>query len=275
MHLPWNRKTPQELAKEAKRETKRNVRVSKRTGPRRTRYVHFPPRGCLSHFGCRRANISSPAHHHPPPRTVPLQGAQRDMDREMRELDRTEKQVMAEIKQRAKAPGVSGQGDAALKSLAKQLVQIRKQREKLISAKAQMGAVGMQATAMAAQMTAATAVGSVTTAMKTANQAVDAKEMTKIMHEFQRQNEMAGMKEEMMDDALADAFDTDAIDEEADKITGQVLAELGVELDSQMVGLSAPSVKPKGEEEAEALSAEEQAALEGAIPDLKARLDAL
>ena len=197
------------------------------------------------------------------------------MDREMRELDRTEKQVMAEIKQRAKAPGVSGQGDAALKSLAKQLVQIRKQREKLISAKAQMGAVGIQATAMAAQMTAATAVGSVTTAMKTANQAVDAKEMTKIMHEFQRQNEMAGMKEEMMDDSLADAFDTDAIDEEADKITGQVLAELGVELDSQMVGLSAPSVKPKGEEEAEALSAEEQAALEGAIPDLKARLDAL
>ena len=64
------------------------------------------------------------------------------MDREMRELDRTEKQVMAEIKQRAKAPGVSGQGDAALKSLAKQLVQIRKQREKLISAKVQMGAVG-------------------------------------------------------------------------------------------------------------------------------------
>ena len=194
------------------------------------------------------------------------------MDREMRELDRTETQVLAEIKSRAKQSGVAG-NDPALKSLAKQLVQIRKQREKMISAKAHMGAVGMQATAMSAQVAMTGAVSNVTDAMKTANKASDAKEMSKIMTEFQKQNEMANLKEEMMDDALADAFDADGVEEEADAITSQVLAELGVEMDSKMVGLSAPSAKPQGEEAL--LTEEEQDALGDALPDLKARLDAL
>ena len=190
----------------------------------------------------------------------------------MRELDRTETQVLAEIKSRAKQSGVAG-NDPALKSLAKQLVQIRKQREKMISAKAHMGAVGMQATAMSAQFAMTGAVSNVTDAMKTANKASDAKEMSKIMTEFQKQNEMANLKEEMMDDALADAFDADGVEEEADAITSQVLAELGVEMDSKMVGLSAPSAKPQGEEAL--LTEEEQDALGDALPDLKARLDAL
>jgi hypothetical protein len=75
----------------------------------------------------------------------------------------------------------------------------------------------------------------------------------------------------MMDDMLGDAFDNDEIEEEADQITAQVLAELGVEMDGQMVGLAAPSSKPAGEE----LTAAEQEALNDVLPDLKARLDAL
>ena len=219
----------------------------------------------------RHSQLTFQSKHIQPANAFLVQGAQRDMDREMRELDRTETQVMAEIKKRAKQAGVAG-SDPALKSLAKQLVQIRKQREKMISAKAHMGAVGMQATSMSAQVAMSGAMSNVTGAMKTANKATDAKEMQKVMNEFQRQNEMANMKEEMMDDALADAFDTDGVEEEADQITSQVLAELGVELDSKMVGLSAPSAKPQGED---ALTEEEQNALSDALPDLKARLDAL
>ena len=68
-------------------------------------------------------------------------------------------------------------------------------------------------------------------------------------------------------------IDADGVEEEADAITSQVLAELGVEMDSKMVGLSAPSAKPQGEEAL--LTEEEQDALGDALPDLKARLDAL
>lgn len=193
------------------------------------------------------------------------------MDRELRELDRQEKTVTTELKQRAKK--VSNSKDTALSALAKQLVQVRKQKEKLLGAKAHIGAVGMHATSMASQVAAASAVGSVTNAMTTANSAMDVKATTKMMQEFNRENERLGVKSEMMDEALIDAFDNDEVNEEADQVTSQVLAELGVELDSQMVGLAAPTGGVK--ESDTKMTDEEQEALDSVLPDLSARLNAL
>ena len=124
------------------------------------------------------------------------QAGQRDMDREMRELDRQEKYITAEIKKRAKL--ARGADDPALKSLAKNLVQVRAQRDKLIGARAHLGAVGMTANSMATQVAAASAMQGVTNAMKTANNAVDTKEINKIMNEFARQNETMAVREEMV-----------------------------------------------------------------------------
>jgi division protein CdvB (Snf7/Vps24/ESCRT-III family) len=195
------------------------------------------------------------------------------MDREVRELDRQEKQVVLELKQRAKT--VNSSNDPTLKALAKQLVQIRTQRNKMIAAKAQLGAMGMHATVMASQIGATAALSSVTESMKTANKVMDVKATTKIMSEFQRENERMNMKGDMMDDMLANAFDNDEeMEEEAENVTNQVLAELGVELDSQLVGLNAPSKLPSTTT-GDQLSKEEQDALDDLIPDLKARLNAL
>ena len=126
------------------------------------------------------------------------QSSQRDMEREIRELDRQEKQITMELKQRAKT--VQNTNDPALAALAKQMVQVRKQREKLLAAKAQIGAVGMHATSMASQVAAASALGSVTDSMKTANSAMDVKATTKIMQEFTKENERLEVKQELMDD---------------------------------------------------------------------------
>jgi charged multivesicular body protein 2A len=195
---------------------------------------------------------------------------QRDLDREMRELDRQEKQVVAELKQRAKV--ATGPKDATLNALAKQLVQVRQQRTKLQTTKAQLGAMGMHATVTASHIAAVSAIGSVTGAMKTANAQVNVQDTIKVMSQFQRENEKMNVKQEMMDDALADAFDSEGVEEEAEQVTNQVLAELGVELDSQMVGLNAPSAKLQPNN---ALSQEEQDALDDVLPDLRARLNAL
>mmetsp|Transcript_589 Transcript_589/g.785 ORF Transcript_589/g.785 Transcript_589/m.785 type:complete len:222 (-) Transcript_589:84-749(-) len=194
--------------------------------------------------------------------------SQREMEREIRELEREEKKLLLQIKQRAKQPGVKGMNDSALKSMAKNLVQIRNQKDKMYASKAHLNSVGMQATSMATQVAAGAAIGSVSTAMGKMNTAIDAKEMTKIMADFTRQNEVMEVRQEMMDDALTDAFDADGIEEEADEVTGQVLAELGIEMDKDMVGLSVPSKTPAGQ------TAEEDV-LADAMPDLKARLDAL
>ena len=70
-----------------------------------------------------------------------VRSSQRDMEREIRELDRQEKQITMELRQRAKAAGVNPAKDTALKALAKQLVNVRQQREKLYAAKAHVGAL--------------------------------------------------------------------------------------------------------------------------------------
>lgn len=200
-----------------------------------------------------------------------VRSSQREMDRELRELDRQEQQITKELKQRAKVTNSSK--DPALAALAKQVVQVRKQREKILTAKAQIGAVGMNASSMATMVGAASAIGNVSSAMKTTNEMMNIKETTKILQEFQRENEKLEVKQEMMDDALMDAFDNEDVEEEAEQITNQVLAELGVEMDSKMVGLNAPSNTVQVSEPT--MSNEEQEALDAILPDLKSRLDAL
>jgi hypothetical protein len=190
------------------------------------------------------------------------------LDREIRDLERQEKQTILELKQRAKT--CSGKAnDPALTALAKQLVQVRAQRTKLTSTKAQLSALGMSAQVQASQVAAVSALGSVTDALKSANNAMDLKATTKIMASLQKESMTAQMKQDMMEDALADAFDTDAMEEEADQLTAQVLAELGVEMDSQMVGLNVPSGSMTAQQQ------EEQQLLDDVLPDLKARLNAL
>lgn len=125
--------------------------------------------------------------------------------------------------------------------------------------------MGMHATVAASQMAAVQAIGAVTDGMKAANKMVDMKKTTQIMAQFTKETEKMNVKEEMMDDVLADVFDSEGVEEEADQVTNQVLAELGVELDSQMVGLNAPQTK---------LTEEEQV-LNDVLPSLKERLNAL
>jgi len=199
-----------------------------------------------------------------------VRSSQRGMDRELRELDRQEKQITKELKQRAKL--TNNGKDPALAALAKHLVQTRKQREKIMTAKAHIGAVGMNATAMATQVAAAAAIGSVSQAMKTTNAAMDVKATMKTLKEFTRETEMMEVKQELMDDALMDAFDNEDVEEEAEQVTSQILAELGVEMDSKMVGLNAPSNYLQTEEK---MSNQETEALDSLLPDLRSRLDAL
>lgn len=198
---------------------------------------------------------------------------QRQIDRDIREITRAEQQLLQQIKLRAKTPGVNPSTDSALKAQAKQLVGMRKQKEKLYETKAQLSSVAMQSTAMASQVSAAMAFESMTEALSTTNSVMDAKKMSQTMAEFARENETAKLKEEMLDDALAEAFDESDVEEEADLVTSQVLAELGVELDGKMVGLDAPNKVLPGKEGV-AISEEEEALMD-ALPDLRARLDAL
>ena len=59
-------------------------------------------------------------------------------------------------------------------------------------------------------------------------------QIQKIMMEFEKQNEMMGMKEEMMEDAMDDAFADDEDEDEEEGILGAIYAELGIEAAGKM-----------------------------------------
>jgi charged multivesicular body protein 2B len=202
-----------------------------------------------------------------------VKSSQRDLDREVRELEREEARVLADIKKRAKV--ASGNNDPTLRILAKQLVQLRANKTKLFSARANLGAMGMKATAMSSQVSAAEAMKTVGGAMAKMNKTVDIGTMQKTMAEFSKQNEMMDLREDLIDDALIDAFDADE-EEEADELTNQVLAGLGLELDGKMK--EAPSTQLPSTSQGvgvsnEAVEEEEEDA--AGDEELRARLKAL
>ncbi|CBN76954.1 similar to chromatin modifying protein 2B [Ectocarpus siliculosus] len=194
-----------------------------------------------------------------------VRSGERDLDKEIRNLDRSEKSLVAEIKKTAK-----GGNQGATRTLAKQLVQLRAQKDQLYSARAKLAGVGNAATTAATSASLAGVMGNVAGVMKKVNEAVSTEETAKIMQQFAVENEKMNMSEEMMDDALIDAFDGEGVEEEADGVVGQVLAELGLEMDGKMV--DAPTNTPAGVARP---SEAEDAKLDAKTEELLAQLGAL
>ncbi len=197
-----------------------------------------------------------------------VRSSTRDIEKEIRQLDRQEKEVLTSIKKRGKE--ASGPEDKVLRTLATQLVQVRNQRAKMVGAKAHLSSMGMKASAMKSSVAMADAMKNVGKAMGEANKAVDSKKMAKTLQEFQIESEKMAMTEDLMDDALMDAFDGDGVEEEADDVTNQVLAELGLQLDASMADAPTqklPAAKSVAEEEGDKWMDD--------LPDLKERLKAL
>jgi division protein CdvB (Snf7/Vps24/ESCRT-III family) len=147
----------------------------------------------------------------------------RGMDRERQNLQMQEKKIQAEIKQAIKR---GDEGTARL--LAKQIVGIRKQEQRLLGMKGNMQAMGHKQTAMGATVTMTNAMKTSANVMGKMNKQLDNAEVMKVMQEFSKQNEMMGMKEEMMDDTIDSIFDDDA--DEADEAVDQIYDELGLVL---------------------------------------------
>ena len=68
------------------------------------------------------------------------------------------------------------------------------------------------------------------------NRGLNLPQISRIMNEFEKENSMMDMKEEMMSDAVDDVMNDEAEDEEeeGDKILKEVLDEIGVNLSQQV-----------------------------------------
>lgn len=136
----------------------------------------------------------------------------------------------AEIKKMAK----SGNREAC-KILAKQLVQLRKQKNRTYAVSSKVTSMSTQTKVMNSQMKMAGAMSSTAKTMQAVNKKMDPQKTLKTMQDFQKENMKMGMTEDMINDTLDDIFEDSGDEEESQDIVNQVLDEIGIEISGKMV----------------------------------------
>jgi len=158
-----------------------------------------------------------------------LRKVTRDVERDRRELEREEKKLEAEIKKAAKM----GNKQAAT-VLAKQLINVRKQKTRTYNMTSKVQAAGSTAKAMGANVKMSQAMAETSKTMTNMNKLMNPQQVAKTMQEFDVANTKMGMTEEMMNDALDDMLNESGDEEEGDAIVNQVLDEIGIEISGKL-----------------------------------------
>uniref|UniRef100_A0A4W5JYH5 Charged multivesicular body protein 2Ba n=1 Tax=Hucho hucho TaxID=62062 RepID=A0A4W5JYH5_9TELE len=177
--------------------------------------------------------------------TKELRGTQRQITRDRAALEKQEKQMEMEIKKMAK----SGNREAC-KILAKQLVQLRKQKNRTYAVSSKVTSMSTQTKVMNSQMKMAGAMSATAKTMQAVNKKMDPQKTLQTMQDFQKENMKMGMTEDMINDTLDEIFDESGDEEESQDIVNQVLDEIGIEISGKMVrapaaGKNLPAASPK------------------------------
>eukprot|EP00762_Andalucia_godoyi_P001860 ANDGO_06021.mRNA.1 Vacuolar protein sorting-associated protein 2 homolog 1 len=164
----------------------------------------------------------------------------RELERERMNLQRQEQRLIGEIKKAAKQNQMGAVG-----VMAKDLVRTRNQITKFYRMKAQMQAVALQIQSLSSTQQMAQAMHSVTGALSQMNKQVNMASIQKIMMEFEKQNEMMDMKDEMMNDAIDDAVGDADDEEETEAVVSQILDEIGLDTSKNLSSVSSAKLGQK------------------------------
>lgn len=151
-----------------------------------------------------------------------LRTATRELATDYRQLERKEKELESQIKSLAKA----GQPEAC-KILAKQLVQLRKQKTKNTGASTVISAVSSKNSQARSMQTMSKAMATTARTMADVNARMPVQQVAKDMREFGQQSAMMDMRGELIDETLDSMLDIDENEEE--RVIDQVLDEIGIE----------------------------------------------
>ena len=162
----------------------------------------------------------------------------RRIDRDMNDLTRAEKNAAAECKKLAKQNQLP-----AAKLLAKEIVNTRKARERMMTAKAQLNSASMALQSSISLMKVQGVVAKSTEVMVAMNQLIKLPEVSKTMTAMAREMERAGLVESMISDTFEMIEPTD-MDIAADAEVSKVIEELTSEIFAG--AKSAPTSRPTG-----------------------------
>lgn len=153
----------------------------------------------------------------------------RELDRERTKMQSQEKKLINDMKKLAK----QGQMDA-VRIMAKDLIRTRQYCTKFYKMKANMQAVSLRLQTLQSTAAMTKAMAGATKAMRSMNGKMNLPAMQKIMMDFEQQNAMMGMKEEMMNDAIDDVMDDDDEEDQTDELVASVMDEIGLDLKGQV-----------------------------------------
>lgn len=140
-----------------------------------------------------------------------------------------EKKLEAEIKKLAAAGNKEG-----CAVLAKQLIQMRKQKTRSYAANSKISSIGFQNKAMTANMALTDAVASTSKTMANMNKILNPEGISKDMRAFQQANMKMEMTDEMINDTMDDILDGSDDEEESNRIVNSVLDEIGIEVSNKI-----------------------------------------
>jgi charged multivesicular body protein 2A len=165
----------------------------------------------------------------------------RELDRETRALQKEEQRLTIEIKKMARENQMK-----AVKIMAKDLVRTRAYITKFIEMRSQLQGCALKLQTVKSHQAMAEAMSSTAKAMSKMNKAVNVPSINKMMAEFEKENMKSEMMQEMMGDAIDDIMDEND-EEEEDRIVGQVLDEIGIDMNEAIpnapaMGLSTANV---------------------------------
>lgn len=190
----------------------------------------------------------------------------RQIDRDYANLLREEERIKQEMKRAAK----QGQ-DTVVHQLAKQVIQLRKQRERLLKTKGHMTALDHRSSVAKSQTTLLDAIKVGASAMTKMNKAVDPAQLSGVMREFATASDMSNMQDDMLDEI----FDLEG-DEEANEEAENILDEIFGEQALQSLGSarSVPTEDITNVKESDDAAAEDRD-VQDESKDLMARLSRL
>ena len=149
----------------------------------------------------------------------------RRIDRDINGISRNEKSTTAEIRKLA-AQGQVG----SVKILAKELVFMRKTRDRMLSAKTQLNSVSNQLTQQVAVAKLTNAFQSSAEVMKSMNAIVNVPEMHAIMSEMGKEMEKMGLIESIIADGVDEALgSTLEMEEETELEINKLMEELALD----------------------------------------------
>lgn len=197
--------------------------------------------------------------------------AVRELDREKAALEREEKRLTIEIKKMAKEQQMS-----AVKIMAKDLVRTRQYITKFIEMRSHLQGCALKLQTVKSHQAMAEAMSSTAKAMYKMNKAVDSTAISKMMAEFERENAKSEMMQELMGDAIDDALEGDANEEEEERIVSQVLDEIGISFEGEIPDAPQKLGTPAQAEAAPSRVAEPAGGSDDpALSELEARLNNL